>query len=91
MVSYASIDRIENGFVVMEVENLPKEESFPEDFDIKDTYMADVDINEFQYNLLVPVEGDIYSVEHDGQTVLGIIQEEVAEKQKRIAIINNYQ
>lgn len=86
MISYASIDRIEDKWVVCEVELLPFEESKPEDFAIKDTAMMDVCLELFFDKV---EEGDIFVVEHDGENVYFICNKDEKEKSRRQEILKN--
>lgn len=87
MISYASIDRLESGFAVCEVELLPVDESRPEDFASKFTVMLEISLKEI-YNMLSEVdEGDILVVEHDGEEIEFIYCKDDIEKRRRIELL----
>ena len=73
----------------MEVENIPIEQSMSKNFSEKETFITDVNISDFYGDLFGANEGDIFSVEHDGNDVIYVIQEEIEEKMRRVEIIKN--
>ena len=87
MTSYASIDRIEGKFAVLEVEMLTFEESRPEDFATKDTVMIDVELQKIPSDVDEINEGDILVVEHDGENVTLIYYKDEEERVRRIELL----
>lgn len=87
MISYLSIDRIEEKIAVCELEMIPMEESNTEKFDEKETKMVDVPIDKFGACELVN-EGDIFVAVHDEGNVLEICYKDNAEKTRRIALLD---
>ncbi|MBR3720854.1 MAG: hypothetical protein IKN09_03855 [Clostridia bacterium] len=83
MLSYASLERIENGFAVCEVEQVSVFDSTVGDFS-KECYMADIPLALFEESYVQPVEGHVYSVEHDGKNVTKVVRYEESETQRRI-------
>ena len=88
MISYAYIDRIEGEFAVCEVENLPFEESKPEDFKSKDTVMMDIPLDKFPKFMGSVDEGDIWVVNHNNENVVWIYYKDEDEKARRLEIRN---
>ena len=83
MISYASVDRIENGkIIICEVENVPMDNR--QDDELIETFMADVDIELFKKKGLYVHQGDIFSVTHEDGVVTGINRYEYEEKLRRI-------
>ena len=87
MTSYASIDRIEGKFAVLEVEMLTFEESRPEDFATKDTVMIDIELQKIPSDVDEINEGDILVVEHDGENVTLIYYKDEEERVRRIELL----
>lgn len=87
MKSYASVDRVEEEFVVCEVELLPIEKSNSKDFSAKDTIMCSIWKDEFLRCIDDVKEGDILIVEHDGKYVSYVYSKDEEEKQRRIEIL----
>ena len=82
-VSYASLERIENDYAVCEVEQISFLESAVGDF-TKECYMDNVPLTMFDETGTQPLEGHVYSVEHDGEHVVKIVRYEENETQRRI-------
>ena len=87
MKSYASIDRIEEDIVVCEVELIPTEQSKPEDYAIKETVMITIPLVEASYTIESVAEGDIWIVEHDGESISNIYSKDDVEKARRLEVI----
>ena len=87
MTSFASIDRIEGEFAVLEVELLPFEESRANDFDDKETVMMNVELQQIPSDFGEVNEGDILVVEHDGQSVSLVYYKDDEEKARRIELL----
>ena len=88
MTSYASIDRIEGKFAVAEVEMLPHEESYPEDFAVKNTVMINIELHRILDVVGEVDEGDILVVEHDNKNIISIYYKDDEEKAKRIELFS---
>ena len=91
MISYAYIDRIEGEFAVCEVENLPFEESKPEDFKSKDTVMMDIPLDQFPQFMGSVNEGDIWVVNHNSEDVIWVYYKDEEEKARRLEILKQNQ
>ena len=83
MISYASLERFEGDFAVLEVEQLSIFESVVGDFS-KECYMANVPVKLFHEVKLPLNTGTVYSVEHDGKQVNEVLRVEEAETNRRI-------
>ena len=83
MISYASLERIEGEYAVLEVEKLSVFASIVGDFS-KECYMVDVPISFFYDKCISVKTGSVYSVEHDGKNVTEIIRLEEEETRRRI-------
>lgn len=87
MKSFASVDRVEFGFVVCEVELIPMEESKPEKFDCKETKMMDVSIDLIKNSIHDGIEeGDVIITLHDDNEVLEVYGKDEEERAARIAV-----
>lgn len=87
MKSYAVVDRFEGEFAVCEVEVLPIEESYVEDFLSKPTVMMDIPIIEIYNSIGNFQEGDILIIEHNGEMVITIYSKDEEEKSRRIELL----
>ena len=88
MTSYASVDRIEGGLVVIEVEMLPIEESNPEDFDTKATLFVDLELHRIPDAVGEVNEGDILVVEHIGDIITNVYYKDEEEKARRLDLLS---
>lgn len=88
MTSYASVDRIEGGLVVIEVEMLPIEESNPEDFDTKATLFVDLELHRIPAAVGEVNEGDILVVEHIGDIITNVYYKDEEEKARRLDLLS---
>ena len=86
MISYMSVGEVSRNYVRAEVELIPFEDSNPEDFATKPCEMMDVRRDLFEDAGYLPVEGEIYVVEHDGKEVSMVLYEDLDEKARRDAI-----
>ena len=87
MKSYASVDRIEENFVVCEVEEIEVKNSRTADYFQKETTMMSVLLETVEKNLGDIQEGDIIVIEHDGKNITDVYYKDEAEKQRRISIL----
>ena len=87
MISYASVDRIEEEFVACEVELIKIEESKPENFATKPTEMMDFPLEKIPYSIGTVIEGDIFVVEHNEENIVKIFYKEFQEKERRLEIL----
>lgn len=87
MKSYASVDRIEENFVVCEVEKIEMESSRTADYSQKETTMMSVLLETVEKNLGDIQEGDIIVIEHDGNNITEVYHKDEEEKQRRISIL----
>lgn len=87
MKSYASVDRIEENFVVCEVEEIGMENSRTADYFQKETTMMSVLLETVEKKLGDIQEGDIIIIEHDGKNITDVYHKDEAEKQRRISIL----
>ena len=87
MISYASVDRIEDNFAVCEVEMVDiKDSRNIDDYDI-DTQMVDIPLS-FANNQIDQIqEGDILIVLQDDGKVLWIYCKDDKEKQRRLDVL----
>ena len=87
MISYASVDRIEDNFAVCEVEMVDiKDSRNKDDYDI-DTQMIDIPLS-FANNQIDQIqEGDILIVLQDDGKVLWIYCKDDKEKQRRLDVL----
>lgn len=83
MISYASLERIEGEYAVLEVEKISFFESKVGDFS-KECYMVDIPISFFYDKCISVKTGSVYSVEHDGKNVTEVIRLEDEETRRRI-------
>lgn len=83
MISYASVDRIENNFAICEIENIPKEKSLITDFN-KRTFFYDIPLTLITFNIQ---EGDILIIKHSRRKVEKILSKDNDEKERRIEFI----
>lgn len=87
MRSYASVDRIEGEYTVLEVELLDTETSKITPFRDKETIMVDV-LTETIKNVIEEFEeGDIIVLEHEGEIINTFYEKDDNEKQRRIDIL----
>lgn len=91
MMSYASIDRIEDRYVVCEVELIELEESKKIDFCDKETQMMEISLYEANSCVGEVVSGDILVVAHDGEKVTQIYYKDYDEKKRRIEYLSQLQ
>ena len=89
MISFMSIDRMEENVAICEVENVPIEVSKSIKSFSVDSFMADVDFDLFLNRCLPIYEGNIYSVIHSEKKVIEVIKLEEEEKQRRIEILRS--
>lgn len=88
MKVYAVIDRFEESYVVLEVETIEVQYSFPEDFDTKETEMINVERDYIETRVGHVEESDVLVVEYsDDIGITDIICNDVEEKQRRIDVI----
>ena len=88
-ISYMTIDRVEEHWVVCEVENTPMDVNRPSDFYCSNCFMDEVDIEMFRNKCLPIFQGNVYSVAHAGGKIIEIISLEEAERQRRVAMLQN--
>ena len=87
MRSYASVDRIEGKYTVLEVELLDTETSKITPFRDKETIMVDV-LTETIKNVIEEFEeGDIIVLEHEDEIINTFYEKDDNEKQRRIDIL----
>ena len=87
MRSYASVDRIEGEYTVLEVELLDTETSRTTSFKDKETIMVDV-LTETIKNVIEEFEeGDIIVLEHEDEIINTFYEKDDNEKQRRIDIL----
>lgn len=87
MISYASIDRIENGQAVCELELIQTDESNSIDYFDKDTVMVDIPLTQIQSIATDVKEGDVIVVEHEDATVTKVCYKDDEEKKRRIELL----
>ena len=83
MKSYASVDRVEENFVVCELEMIEFENSRPEDCDVKETVMVDIPLADVLSSVGEIFGGDILIIEHEGESVINICQKDFEEAERR--------
>ena len=88
MKSYASIDRIEGNYTVLEVELLDTETSKITSFRDKETIMVDVLTDTMKSVIGEYDEGDIIVLDHEGEIINTFYEKDENEKQRRIEILN---
>lgn len=88
MISYASIDRIEEKYVVLELELIEKEKSKTTDFRSKETIMVNFLLEEIIKKVGAVTEGDILVVEHENEKIVEIHEIDSEEKQRRKKLLN---
>ena len=89
MKSYASIDRIEGKYTVLELELLDIYESKKVSFRDKETKMVDYLTDVIITNVGDVEEGDILLVEHENGEISSIYQKDDEEKHRRIEEIKS--
>ena len=89
MKSYASVDRIEGKYTVLELELLDAQESKKVLFRDKETEMVDYLTDAIIQNVGEVNEGDILLVEHENGEISSIYQKDDEEKQRRIEEIKS--
>ena len=87
MKSFASVDRIEGEFAVLEVEIIEVEESDSVDYFDKDTEMMDFPVEKIIDAVGTVQEGDILVVEHDGNEIIEVLYQDKEEKNARTDIL----
>ena len=86
--SYATVDRIEDGIVVLEIENIPTRlrDSLPVESEVP-TYMATVSMEEFRTQELEQYvhEGAVFCVihDHEAEEVFYIMEYDSEQEQRR--------
>lgn len=89
MKSYASVDRIEGKYTVLELELLDVEESKKESFRDKKTKMVDFLTDAIVTSVGNFDEGDIIVVEHENGDISSIYRKDNEEKQRRIEVLKS--
>lgn len=89
MKSYASVDRIEGKYTVLELELLDAQVSKKVSFRDKETEMVDYLTDVIIQNVGEVNEGDILLVEHENGEISSIYQKDDEEKQRRIKEIKS--
>lgn len=87
MKSYAVIDRIENQWVVFELELVSTEKSLILNASEKETTMIDVELSRLTSTCKEVEEGDVFLVEHDNTNIITIYGKDENEKNRRIQLI----
>ena len=87
LISFASVENIEEGWAKLLVEKVDFQESTPENFANIDTFEAFVEVEDLPEGT---EWGDILTVVHDGTEILQIIErpEDVNDQRKRIVSAN---
>lgn len=89
MISYASVERIERGFLVCELELIPTKERKLVDFlEGNQTRFVNVRI-ENVLHLVNVQEGDVLIVEHDETDIISVLGKSNHEKQRRIDFLSS--
>ena len=88
MRSYASVDRIEGEYTVLEVELLDTETSIITSFRDKETVIVDILTDTIMSVIGEFDEGDIIVLEHEGEIINTFYEKDEGEKQRRIEILN---
>ena len=90
MISYAAIEMVLDDQVVCEVENISVDDSKVDDVS-KEFYMANIPVEMFTSNGISIMEGNVYSVEHDGTNVVKVIKFEEEEQKRRAEYLQQLQ
>lgn len=90
MISYAAIEMVLDDQVVCEVENISVDDSKVDDFN-KEIYMANIPVEMFTSKGISIMEGNVYSVEHDGTNVVKVIKFEEEEQKRRAEYLQQLQ
>ena len=88
MKSYASIDRGEGKYTVLELELIDTQTSEMISFKDKETVMLDVLTDEIITSVGEISEGDILVIEHENGNLISIYNKDDEEKQRRIELLN---
>ena len=89
MISYASVDRIEQDYAVCEVEFVDVNDSDRIEFTEKETEMIDIPLDVATGEVGTIDEGDILVVEHDGTSILWIYCKDDEEKRRRMEALKS--
>ncbi len=87
MKSYLTVEGHEGNLIHCEVENIPIDQR-PNTPYVSNCFFDDVNYDLF--GGVFPVQGDIYSCEHDGKKVIKIYGVEYLEKARRINMLLNW-
>ena len=90
MISYAAIEMVLDDQVVCEVENISVDDRKVDDVS-KELYMANIPVEMFTSNGISIMEGNVYSVEHDGTNVVKVIKFEEEEQKRRAEYLQQLQ
>lgn len=88
MISYASIDRIENDIAICEIELIPFYDSYAEDYAIKETVINEVSLRMIEESIDEVEEGDIIVVQQEDGKVVYVFYKDEDEKERRIEVLN---
>ena len=86
-----SVDRVEGDYVVCEVENISTFDSLTIDFcdKLDECFMAEVPKNMFNVKKLPIIQGMVYTVIHNGDTIDEIWAIDKSEKARRVQELNS--
>ena len=88
MKSYASIDRIEGKYTVLELELIDMQTSEMISFKDKETVMLDVLTDEIITSVGEISQGDILVIEHEDGNLISVYNKDEEEKRRRIELLN---